>query len=210
MRDPLPGPGEPWSKRCNDRLGRSATQRENPIEPLAQSIDPETTAMAQPAISSDLARLTAAEFARFFRHLATRVERAVRAVSEQQLWTKPFSFGNSIGHLVLHLTGNLNHYIGALVAGSGYVRHREFEFTDPARRPVDELLADFHRAVDLVVQTLESQDAAAFATPVADQPPIETRLGLFLVCAAHMNNHIGQMSYLVQALQASTNEPPVW
>ena len=47
-------------------------------------------------------------------------------------------------------------------------------------------------------------------TPVADQPPIQTRLGLFLVCAAHLNNHIGQMSYLVQALKASTGEPPVW
>jgi len=166
--------------------------------------------MAQSPSSSELASLTAAEFGRYFRHLASRVERAVRSVREEQLWTKPFPFGNSIGHLVLHLTGNLNHYVGALVAGTGYVRHREHEFTDPVRHPTEEMLANFHRAVDLVVQTIESQDAAALATPVADQPPIQTRLGLFLVCAAHMNNHIGQMSYLVQALQSSTQEPPVW
>jgi uncharacterized damage-inducible protein DinB len=166
--------------------------------------------MAQSPPSSELASLTAAEFGRYFRHLTSRVERAVRSVTEEQLWTKPFAFGNSIGHLVLHLTGNLNHYIGSLVAGTGYVRHREHEFTDPVRHPTEELLANFHRAVDLVVQTIESQDAAALATPVADQPPIQTRLGLFLVCAAHMNNHIGQMSYLVQALQSSTQEPPVW
>ena len=62
----------------------------------------------------------------------------------------------------------------------------------------------------MVVRTLEAQSDATFATPVPDQPTIETRLGLFLVCAAHLNNHIGQMSYLVQALQASTKEPPVW
>ena len=62
----------------------------------------------------------------------------------------------------------------------------------------------------MVVQTLETQDDPAFLTPVSGQPPIQTRLGLFLVCAAHMNNHIGQMSYLVQALQTSTNEKPVW
>jgi hypothetical protein len=64
--------------------------------------------------------------------------------------------------------------------------------------------------VDLVVRTLEAQDSDSFATTVAEQPPVRTRLGLFLVCAAHLNNHIGQMSYLVQALQASTKEPPVW
>jgi len=166
--------------------------------------------MAQSSPALDLARLTADEFGRYFRHLASRVERAVRSVTEEQLWTKPFPFGNSIGHLVLHLTGNLNHYIGALVAGTGYVRHREHEFTDPVRYPTEELLANFHRAIDLVVQTIESQDAAALATPVADQPPVQTRLGLFLVCAAHLNNHIGQMSYLVRALGHDTNEPPVW
>ena len=122
------------------------------------------------------------------------------AIPEDQLWTRPFPFGNSIGHLVLHLTGNLNHYVGALIAGTGYVRHREHEFIDPVEYSRDEVLAKFREAVDLVVRTVESQDDAGFTTPVDAQPPIQTRFGLFLVCAAHMNNHIGQMSYLVQAL----------
>lgn len=166
--------------------------------------------MAPENDSRELAQVTADEFARYFRHLASRVERAALAVPEDRLWIKPFSFGNSIGHLILHLTGNLNHYIGAIVAGTGYVRHREHEFTDSEQHPRDELLAKFRHAVDMVVRTLESQDGASFATSVAEQPPIQTRFGLFLVCAAHLNNHIGQMSYLVQALQATTKEPPVW
>jgi len=159
---------------------------------------------------SDLARTTANELTRYFRHVAARVEKAARSVTEEQLWTKPFPFGNSIGNLILHLTGNLDHYIGALIAGTGYVRHRELEFTDPAHYPIDELLSGFHKAVDMVAQTLQSQDESSLVTPVADQPPVQTRLGLFLVCAAHMNNHVGQMSYLVQALEASTKEPPLW
>jgi uncharacterized damage-inducible protein DinB len=168
--------------------------------------------MAQNRVTgeSDLSRTAALEFERYFRHLADRVDKAARSVSEQQFWMKPFAFGNSIGHLVLHLTGNLNHYIGALVARTGYVRHREHEFTDPAAYPRDEALARFHEAIALVVQTLRSQDQSGFLTPVTSQQPIETRLGLFLVCAAHVNNHVGQMSYLVQAFQSSTGEKPVW
>jgi uncharacterized damage-inducible protein DinB len=165
---------------------------------------------ADNSIGSELAHVTAAEFAIYFRHLAARVERAALAVNEDQLWTRPFPFGNSIGHLVLHITGNLNHYIGSLVAGSGYVRNREHEFTDPAGYPREEMLARFQQAIDMVAKALESQDDEAFLTRVPDQPPIQTRLGLFLVCAAHMNNHIGQMIYLVQALKTSTGEPPVW
>jgi hypothetical protein len=166
--------------------------------------------MTGTARSSDLARTASSEFERYFRHMAARVEKAARSVTEQQLWTKPFPFGNSIGHLILHLTGNLNHYIGAIVAGSGYVRRREHEFTDPERYPLDELLKRFHEAVDLVARALEHQDESSFVIPVAEQLPIQTRLGLFLVCASHMNNHVGQMSYLVQAFQTSTKEPPVW
>jgi hypothetical protein len=159
---------------------------------------------------SELARVASDEFAQYFRHLAERVDKAARSVTEEQLWVKPFPFGNSIGHLLLHLTGNLNHYVGALIAGSGYTRHREHEFTDATRYPRDEVLSRFHQAVAMVAETLSTQDDSAFLTPVSGQPPIQTRLGLFLVCAAHLNNHVGQMSYLVQALQTSTNEKPVW
>lgn len=157
-----------------------------------------------------LARVADEELVRYFRHLADRVEKAALAIPEDRLWEKPFAFGNSIGHLVLHLTGNLNHYVGAIVAGTGYVRDREHEFTDPETYPRDQVLARFREAVEMVVRTIESQDEAGLTMPVDAQPPIRTRLGLFLVCAAHMNNHIGQMSYLVQALEARTNEPPVW
>ena len=162
------------------------------------------------ANSADLARLASAEFTAYFRHLADRVEKAVCAVDEHDLWVKPFPFGNSIGHLVLHLTGNLNHYIGSLIAGTGYTRDRPHEFTDDTRYPRAEILSGFYEAVAMVVKTLEQQDGPSFALPVAGQPPVQSRLGLFLVCAAHLNNHIGQMSYLVQASKTTTNELPVW
>ena len=35
---------------------------------------------------------------------------------------------NSGGSLALHLTGNLSHYVGAQLGGTGYVRNRDAEF----------------------------------------------------------------------------------
>jgi uncharacterized damage-inducible protein DinB len=126
------------------------------------------------------------------------------------VYVKPFPFGNSLGHLVLHLTGNLNHYIGAGIAGTGYVRNRPLEFTEPKPKPPEEALARFQQAIDMVVRTLESQGAEDWQKPLPGNEPIQTRFGMFLVCAAHLNNHIGQMAWLVQQLGCSTNEPPVW
>jgi uncharacterized damage-inducible protein DinB len=166
--------------------------------------------MAVSQARSDLAQLAGEEFSRYFGHMAQRVEQIARSVPAEALWIKPFSFGNSIGHLVLHLTGNLNHYIGALIAGTGYVREREMEFIDPNHPTVDELLARFHEAVAMVVRTLHELDEAGFAVPVEHQVPIKSRLGLFLVCASHMNNHIGQMTYLVQTIKFGAKQEPVW
>jgi uncharacterized damage-inducible protein DinB len=155
-------------------------------------------------------RFVQEDLARYYQHLGNRVERAARALPADKLWVKPFPFGNSVGNLVLHLTGNLNHYIGALVAGSGYVRDRAREFSDPGPYPLEQILPPFRKAIAMVFKTLHAQSEADLARPVGDQKPIQTRFGLFLLCAAHLNNHIGQMSYLVQALGHSTQEPPSW
>lgn len=150
------------------------------------------------------------ELSRYFPHLASRVERSARALPREKFWAKPFAFGNSLGHLVLHLTGNLNHYIGATMAGSGYVRDRPREFTDPAQYPPEATLERFKEAVDMVLRTIAGMTEEDLQAPVRMEQPIETRFGLLLVCAAHLNNHIGQMSYLLQAQGHRTDEPPVW
>ena len=158
----------------------------------------------------DLTQVVPAEMGRYFAHLAERVEKHLRAMPREKVYVKPFAYGNSIGHLVLHLTGNLNHYIGAGIAGTGYVRNRPLEFTDPNPPPPDVALAKFREAVAMVLRTLEAQKPDDWGKPIENNPPIQTRFGMFLVCLAHLNNHIGQLAWLVQAQGHSTNEPPVW
>ena len=48
--------------------------------------------------------------------------------NEHQLWIVKESVSNSAGNLCLHLVGNLNHFIGATLGKTGYVREREKEF----------------------------------------------------------------------------------
>ena len=48
--------------------------------------------------------------------------------SVKKFWRKPIDPGNSFGHLVLHLTGNLRHFAGARLGKSGYVRDRELQY----------------------------------------------------------------------------------
>ncbi len=147
-----------------------------------------------------LADVIQSDMAAYFEHMAGRIERLVGLLSEEELWANPFGFGNSVGRIVVHLSGSLNHYIGAKIGGSADVRDRVAEFNDPSRPSSDALLRGFRRTIEMVVRTLRSQGESGLTTPVTDcGEPVRDRFGLFLVCTAHVGNHVGQIVYLVQA-----------
>jgi uncharacterized damage-inducible protein DinB len=128
---------------------------------------------------------------------ALRVRELAAPLTDAQFWQKPFPFGNSFGHLVLHLTGNLNYYIGAQIAQTGYVRDRDHEFSDANPPSKEEALQRLDEAVAMVQRTIRSQSAddwsAAYSGVGTDA---QTRLAMVVQCAAHMQHHIGQMIYL--------------
>ena len=137
-----------------------------------------------------------------YKKLSGVVRELAAPLSDEQFWTKPFAFGNSFGHLVLHLTGNLNYYIGAQIAGTGYVRDRPMEFSDAARPSKAEVMKKFDQAIQIVLGVINSQSgedwSKEYAAVGADA---QDRFGMVLTCATHLHHHIAQMMYLVFELQ---------
>ena len=134
---------------------------------------------------------------------AARVRELGAPLTNSQFWQKPFPFGNSFGHLVLHLTGNLNYYIGARVAENGYVRDRDREFTEPDHKAKAEVLAAFDRAIAMVIETIEEQSADDWQKPytAVREPEAAERFAIFLRCAGHAYHHVGQLIYLSRELR---------
>src|SRR5579864_2781740 len=132
---------------------------------------------------------------------AARVRELAVPLSQEQFWNKPFSFGNSVGHLVLHLTGNLNYYVGAQIAETGYVRDRPREFTETKLPSKLEALAEFDKAVEMVKDTVRKQSAEDWSSPYfGTGVTCENRFAIVLNCAAHADHHIGQILNLAREL----------
>lgn len=103
---------------------------------------------------------------------------------------------------MLHLTGNLNYYIGAQIANTGYVRDREHEFTDSNPPSKDEALKQLDAAVAMAMETIRRQSSEDWARAYsAVGTSCGTRLDMIMQCAAHMQHHIGQMIYLTYELK---------
>jgi hypothetical protein len=128
---------------------------------------------------------------------AVRIRELATPLANSQFWQKPFPYGNSVGHLVLHLTGNLNYYIGAQIANTGYVRDRQREFNDPNPPSKEEALKRFDEAVAMVRATIGAQSSDDWSKEYAGVGATAlNRLDMVVQCAAHMQHHIGQMIYL--------------
>ena len=106
---------------------------------------------------TDLAQVIAEDLAAYYEMVRERVHQWAGDLSTAQLWRKPYPYGNSVGHLILHLTGNLSYYIGARIAETGYVRDRNREFTEPQPIPKEELFAAFDKTIAMVVDTIRKQ-----------------------------------------------------
>ena len=95
----------------------------------------------------DLTSLTRTTLIGELEQLRDAVRQMAEPLTDRELWAKPVEPGNSIGHLILHLTGNLNHFVGGQLGGTGYVREREREFTETQPPEKSDLLANLDGAV---------------------------------------------------------------
>src|SRR5437667_12223846 len=114
---------------------------------------------------ADLAATVASALADYYLMIQKQMHTWVDPLPTEQIWRRPYPYGNSVGHLLLHLTGNLNYYIGARVAETGYVRERDREFSEAAQKPKEQVIQAFDRTIALVVETMRKQSAEDWWQP---------------------------------------------
>jgi uncharacterized damage-inducible protein DinB len=138
-----------------------------------------------------LVRSVAAILDRDLRTLRREVE---AYADDRQLWQEVPGIPNTAGTLVLHLTGNIQHYIGAKLGGSGYARDRPAEFS---RRdlPRAQLLLEVEAARTAVARAFAGMSDRDLP-PVYPEPVGEARVETeeYLVhLTVHFAYHLGQL-----------------
>ena len=114
--------------------------------------------------------------------------------NDAALWVQVPGIPNAAGTLALHLAGNLQHLVGTVLGGTGYVRDRDAEF---ARRDVPraELVAGLEAARIAVEHALGGLPDSALDHPFPmTVGGVQVTTGEFLVhLVSHLGYHIGQI-----------------
>jgi uncharacterized damage-inducible protein DinB len=125
------------------------------------------------------------------------VRKIVENLKDEQLWRRPVEPGNSVGHLILHLTGNVNLFVGAQLGHSGFVRDREREFTERNLPSRGQLLENLDGAVATFRGVVGRLTEEQLTAPHPSER-FGTTIKALVHIVAHFALHRGQMSYMAR------------
>ena len=137
----------------------------------------------------------------FRRELRCLIREVELFPDDATLWRTVPGITNSAGNLALHLAGNLQHFVGAVLGATGYMRQREREFAQREGTRAS-VIADLEATIAAVEAGLAALPAevqtATFPAPVG---PYRPPTGIFLMhLATHLAFHLGQVGYLRRTL----------
>ena len=132
-----------------------------------------------------------------FQKLLGDLRREVEGYSdESRLWIVGDGISNCGGNLALHVLGNLQHFIGAELGHTGYVRDRDAEFAtkNVARSEILSKIGEVEGMIEEVLGGIPKRDLEMeVPAPALGSPQRLDRWLLHLV--SHLAYHIGQINY---------------
>lgn len=116
--------------------------------------------------------------------------------NEANLWLVPYGISNSAGNLCLHIVGNLNHFIGATLGNSGYVRQRDLEFS-LKHVPRAEMLQQIDDTIMVIEDALGKLEEADLQKEYRRNPfeDFMTTEYFLVHLTTHLVYHLGQINY---------------
>ena len=123
---------------------------------------------------------------------------AVRSIPADRLWWRANESSNSVGNLLLHLTGNVRQWIVSGVGGAPDVRHRDAEFAAHDGADAETLLARLHAAVQDVDAVLVRLTPESLGESRLIQGRETTVFSAVYHVVEHFSGHTGQIILLAK------------
>lgn len=132
-----------------------------------------------------------------------KIERCLEKLSDDQVWWRPNPDSNSIGNLVLHLSGNARQWIVSGVGGGSDARDRAQEFAERSLIPRAELMKRLSQAVAEVDAVLAQLDLATLLEPRRIQDCDVSVLDAIFHVVEHFSMHTGQIVMMTKMMTGS-------
>ncbi|HKB65319.1 MAG TPA: DinB family protein [Pyrinomonadaceae bacterium] len=122
-----------------------------------------------------------------------KIERSLDLLTDEQIWWRANPQSNSIGNLLLHLSGNVRQWIVCGVGEAPDNRDRDSEFAQRDSIPRDELLAGLKQTLSEADAALAKFDTGKLLEQYSIQGCDVTALAAIFHVVEHFSMHTGQV-----------------
>jgi uncharacterized damage-inducible protein DinB len=135
------------------------------------------------------------------RQLESRISHCLGLLSTEQIWWRGSEECNSVGNLVLHLSGNVRQWIISSIGGASDLRQRDSEFA--ARGNIDgaELRVQLTQTMDEAIRVIEGITLNRLSDTIRVQGYNKTVLEAVYHVVEHFSLHTGQIMYVTKLLR---------
>jgi hypothetical protein len=130
----------------------------------------------------------------------SRIRHCLGQLTDEQVWWRPAEGMNSIGNLLLHLTGNVRQWLVAGLTGATDFRDRPAEFTARGSLPKTELLTRLETAVHEAQTALTARTTGEWLRPRRIQGFEETGLSAAVNSVSHFRGHTQEIVHMTRTL----------
>lgn len=131
--------------------------------------------------------------------LRGRIHDCVGRLTDDQIWLRHSENENSVGNLVLHLSGNVRQWIGHAVAGQSDQRDRDSEFAAQEGLGSAALLQRLDEIVDAAVATLQTLQTGLEQQRTVQNYNVTVLEAIYHV-VEHFSQHTGQIIFATKLL----------
>lgn len=129
-----------------------------------------------------------------------KIERSLEKLTDEQVWWRPNPESNSIGNLLLHLSGNARQWIISGLGNAIDQRQRQTEFDQREGIPREELLGNLRKTVSEVGEVLLRFEPSRLLEEYHIQGTSSTALAAIFHVTEHFSMHTGQIILLTKML----------
>lgn len=127
-----------------------------------------------------------------------KIEHCLRQMTDEDVWWRANEASNSVGNLILHLSGNVQQWIVGGVGNLPYERDRQHEFGERSIIPREELLSRLKETLAKADRVLSEVDPARLLERKEIQGCDVTVMEAILRIVQHFALHTGQIMLLTK------------
>lgn len=137
---------------------------------------------------------------RRLRDLWHRVDCCLALLSDTQIWSRTAEYENSIGNLVLHLSGNVLQWILAGIGDDTDARHRDREFSARGGITGTDLREHLQESVNRAASTIEKLNVDRLSSRVVIGGDVLSALDAIYHVVEHFSMHTGQIIFMTKRM----------